>query len=39
MQPEIAVSQLLNPSPDVLRALTLVGFDLFLEIHSITRLP
>jgi anti-anti-sigma regulatory factor len=26
--------KLLNPSPDVLRALTMVGFDLFLDIHS-----
>ena len=26
--------KLLNPTPDVLRALTLVGFDLFLDIHN-----
>jgi anti-anti-sigma factor len=26
--------KLLNPSPDVLRALTMVGFDLFLGIYS-----
>jgi len=26
--------KLLNASPDVLRALTMVGFDLFLDIHS-----
>jgi anti-anti-sigma factor len=26
--------KLLNPSPDVLRALTMVGFDLFLDIHT-----
>jgi ABC-type transporter Mla MlaB component len=26
--------KLLNPSPDVLRALTMVGFDLFLDIHN-----
>ncbi len=26
--------KLLNPSPDVMRALTVVGFDLFLDIHS-----
>ena len=26
--------KLLNPSPDVLRALTMVGFDLFLDIYD-----